>query len=91
MTGESEPRTSLVAPVLVGGGVLAAVSAGALVSFRVGGLLLGGLLGAAAVARLLLPVTAVGLLAVRRRWVDVVTLAALAVSVGVLAVTAPGT
>ena len=91
MTGESEPRPSLVAPVVVGAGVLASVSAGALVSFRVGGLLLAGLLGAAAVARLLLPVRVVGLLAVRSRLVDVMTLGALAVSVAVLAVTAPGT
>jgi hypothetical protein len=78
-------------PWLVGAGVAVSVLAGLALGFRAAGLLLALLLGGCALARLLLPVRVVGSLAVRSRGLDVVTLAALAFGVALLAVTAPNT
>jgi hypothetical protein len=89
--GQTEPRPSAVVPWLVGAGVAVSVLAGLWLGFRAAGILLALLLAACALARLLLPVRVVGSLAVRSRGLDVVMLAALALGVAVLAVTAPGT
>jgi hypothetical protein len=87
---QSEPRPGSVVPWLVGAGLVVAVASGVVLGFRAPGLLLAVLLSACAVARLVLPLRMVGLLAVRSRIVDVVTLSALAVGVALLALTAPG-
>ena len=85
------PSSSPAAPLaLVGAGLLAAAATGVLVSFWVGGLVLALVLAGCAVARLLLPVAAVGPLAVRSRGVDAATCGLLAAGIALLAVIAPG-
>jgi hypothetical protein len=76
--------------VLVGTGIVLSALGGLLVSFRVGGLVLALVLACCAVARLVLPVAAVGPLAVRSRAVDAATSGVLALGVALLAVIAPG-
>lgn len=85
--GAPVPVALLVA--LVGSGLAAVLAAAALASFWAAGLLLAVLLLSLAGARLVLPVAALGPLAVRSRWVDVTTCAVLGVSLAVLAVVAP--
>lgn len=60
-----------------------------LLTFWLAGLMLAAVLVGLAAARLVLPVAALGPLAVRSRWVDVLTCAVLGVSVAVLSVVAP--
>jgi hypothetical protein len=89
---ETEPRPGgRLVPWVVAAGLVLAIGSVAVLGFRAPGLLLSALLAGCAVARLVLPVRMVSILAVRSRAVDVLTLAALAVAVAVLAVTAPGT
>ncbi len=57
--------------------------------WRLGTHWIGGALVCAALARLVLPVREAGMLAVRRRWIDVTILAVLGVSLWVLATTIP--
>ncbi|TNM59294.1 DUF3017 domain-containing protein [Streptomyces sp. NP160] len=59
-------------------------------SFGLAGILLAGLLLLLAVLHLVLPISALGPLAVRTPWVDAATCMVLAVGVAVLAVVAPG-
>lgn len=88
---DTEPgRGSRLAPWLVAAGLAVSVGSVPVLGFRGGGLLLAALLAGCGLARLLLPVRTVGVLAVRSRGVDVVTLLALAVAAGSLALTAPG-
>ena len=82
------PRSGVL--VALGVGIVLAALAGLLASFRVAGLVLAAALAAAALGRLLLPVSAAGPLAVRSRGVDVATSGLLALGVAVLALTAPG-
>lgn len=73
--------------------VLAAMSSGIVVVaaayFKRGPALIAGALLLAAVFRLLLPKDRIGMLAVRRRWIDLLTLVTLAVLLIVLAWVAP--
>lgn len=85
-----QPRPGVV-PWLVGAGLVVAVASVGVFGFRAPGLLLGALLGACAVARLLLPPRLVGTLAVRSKVVDVATLSTLGAAVVLLALTAPAT
>ncbi|PWJ55365.1 Protein of unknown function [Quadrisphaera granulorum] len=73
-----------------GVGLFAVLLAATLVSFAAAGLLLAALLGVLAVLHLVLPISALGPLAVRTPWVDAATCAVLAVGLAVLAVVAPG-
>ncbi|MGQ7298333.1 DUF3017 domain-containing protein [Quadrisphaera sp. KR29] len=73
-----------------GAGLLAVLVVAAAVSFGLAGLLLAGLLLLLAVLHLVLPIAALGPLAVRTPWVDATTCLLLAVGVAVLAVVAPG-
>jgi hypothetical protein len=85
---EQRPHDLLpVLAVVLGAG--GAALTGWLVSFRAAGLVLAAVLAGVAVARLALPVTSVGALAVRSRGLDAATAGALAVAIAVLAVTAP--
>lgn len=72
-----------------GAGLLAVLVAASAVSFWLAGLLLAGLLLVLAVLHLVLPISALGPLAVRTPWVDAATCLVLAVGVAVLAVVAP--
>ncbi len=70
-------------------GIVVAMSFVAMDRFRVGSVLLALSVIAAFVLRLVLPGDAVGLLAVRRRSVDLVVLGVLAVGLGVLSLWVP--
>lgn len=73
-----------------GAGLLGVLLAAALVSFWLAGLILAALLLVLAVLHLVLPLSALGPLAVRTPWVDAATCLVLAVGVALLAVVAPG-
>ncbi len=75
---------------LVGVCLAAVLAVAALRSFGAAGLLLAVVLLGLAAARAALPVSVLGPLAVRSRWVDVLTCLVLGVSTAVLAVVAPG-
>ena len=75
---------------VVGVALAGVLAAAALWSFGAAGLLLASVLLGLAAARAALPVAALGPLAVRSRWVDVLTCLVLGVSTAVLAVVAPG-
>ncbi|SDQ12720.1 DUF3017 domain-containing protein [Quadrisphaera sp. DSM 44207] len=83
------PRRRAGPLVWLAAGILLAALTGALVWFRVGGLVLAATLAGVAVARAVLPVVSAGPLAVRSRAVDVATAGTLAVGVGLLALLAP--
>lgn len=87
---QTHPRPGVV-PWLVGAGLAVSVASVWVFGFRAPGLLLGGLLGACAVARLLLPPRLAGTLAVRSKAIDVATLSTLGAAVVLLALTAPAT
>ncbi|MBC3760214.1 DUF3017 domain-containing protein [Quadrisphaera sp. RL12-1S] len=72
-----------------GAGLLAVLVAAAVVSFWLAGLILAALLLVLGVLHLVLPLSALGPLAVRTPWVDATTCFVLAVGVAVLAVVAP--
>jgi len=74
---------------LVGAALAAVLAVAAAWSFWVAGLLLASALLGLAAARAALPVAALGPLAVRARWVDVLTCLVLGASVAVLSVVAP--
>jgi hypothetical protein len=74
---------------VVGLGLLGVLLVGALRSFWAAGLALALLLVLCGAARLVLPVSALGPLAVRSRALDVLTCAVLAAGVGVLSVISP--
>ena len=74
---------------LVGAAHAAVLAVAALWSFWAAGLLLAAVLLGLAAARAVLPVAVLGPLAVRARWVDVLTCLVLGASVAVLAVVAP--
>lgn len=76
--------------VAVGAALAAVLAVAATRSFWVAGLLLAAVLLGLGVARAALPVAVLGPLAVRSRWVDVLTCLVLGVSTAVLAVVAPG-
>lgn len=74
----------LVVAVVVVGAALAGFG-----FWRRGSLLIAGALGLGAVLRLVLPRRVAGLLVVRRRWIDVTVMAAIAVATAVMAVVVP--
>ena len=74
---------------VVGAALAAVLGVAALWSFWAAGLLLASVLLGLAAARALLPVAVLGPLAVRARWLDVLTCLVLGVSVAVLSVVAP--
>jgi len=74
---------------VVGAALAGVLAVAALWSFWAAGLLLAAVLLGLAAARAVLPVAVLGPLAVRARWVDVLTCLVLGASVAVLAVVAP--
>jgi hypothetical protein len=85
-----DERRATPALAAVGGGVVLAALLGVTVGFWAGGLVLAGVLAGCALARLALPTSSLGPLAVRSRAVDVVTAGLLAAALGGLALVAPG-